>query len=101
MSMRTRNPIDVWLPVVALFIIAATALLTYVGSVLSSFRGSSLAYLGWALLGLSIVISVAVLAGASRRSAVILRNVVFMGGVVVMGLAVGLAVYTNNMFAWK
>lgn len=100
MGPRQPRRLDAALPIVALTILVVTALLTYVGGVLESFRGSSFVYLGWALLAVCLVAGLAVLCGASRPAVVMLRNAAFVGGVVVIGFAIGLAVYADRMFAW-
>ncbi len=96
----SRSLADVWLPTVALPVLATTAILTYLGGALDTFRGSSLAYLAWALLGVSGALGMAVFSGVRRPAMLLLRNIAFAAGIALIGFAIGLAVYANGMFAW-
>lgn len=64
MVRMSRNRPDVWLPDVALLVLPATVVLTYVSGALDTFRGSSPAHPGWALLGVSGALGSAVPSGA-------------------------------------
>ena len=100
MPVRRRTALDGWLPALALVMMGVTLLLTYASDLLASFRGSSLAYLGWALLALSALAGVTVLSGSVARWRLVLRNASFVGGMLVMALAIVLAVWAAHMFPW-
>ena len=92
--------VDVCLPAAAFLLLAVTVLLTYAGDALEAFRGSSLAYVGWTMLAVSGVAGVVVCSRSGHGAVVAVRNVAFLCGVVLIGFAVGLALYADSMFTW-
>jgi hypothetical protein len=100
MDDRSKRRFDLWALVIALGVVAVTTILAYPFDVLIHFRGSLLAYVGWLLLAGSALCGFLILGRGRSRTLAIVRNITFILGLVLVGLAIALNAYADNMFKW-
>jgi len=91
---------DLWASGIAVAVVVVTMLLTYAVDLLAHLRGSSLAYLGWFLLGGSAGCGFLALRGKRPRFLSVLRNAALLLGLATVGSAVALNIYAERIFSW-
>jgi len=97
MSNSKQTQRNLFLTFVGLITLVATIVLTYIGDILSSFRGSELVYLGWLMLAGSVVCGLLVLQRPSSRTCIMFRNVTLTLGFLIICLAVILLITIEGM----
>jgi hypothetical protein len=91
---RNRN---VTILIVSVLLLAVTLVLAYATEYFASFQGSWLVILGWFLLAVAAVTALAIKRGQAP-GLLVLRNITFVLGVVVIVLSLALAIWVYREF---